>query len=31
MEINFLAPMVAAVSTLLVGLAWYHPKVFGTI
>ncbi|PRZ25192.1 DUF1761 domain-containing protein [Flavobacterium granuli] len=31
MEINFLALLVAAVSTLLVGFVWYHPKVFGTI
>ncbi len=31
MEINFLALIVAALSTLLVGFVWYHPKVFGTI
>jgi hypothetical protein len=31
MEINFLALLAAAVSTLLVGFVWYHPKVFGTI
>ena len=31
MEINFLALLVAALSTLLVGFVWYHPKVFGTI
>jgi len=31
MKINFLALLVAAVSTLLVGFVWYHPKVFGTI
>jgi len=31
MEINFLALLVAAASTLLVGFVWYHPKVFGTI
>lgn len=31
MEINFLALLVAAISTLLVGFVWYHPKVFGTI
>ena len=31
MEINFLALVVAAISTLLVGFVWYHPKVFGTI
>ena len=30
MEMNFLALAVAAVSTLLVGFIWYHPKVFGT-
>ena len=31
MEINFIALLAAAVSTLLVGFIWYHPKVFGTI
>ncbi|KRD08240.1 hypothetical protein ASE21_16240 [Flavobacterium sp. Root901] len=31
MEINFYALLAAAVVTLLVGFAWYHPKVFGTI
>lgn len=31
MEINFLALIVAALSTLLVGFVWYHPKVFGNI
>lgn len=31
MEINFLVLLLAAVSTLLVGFVWYHPKVFGTI
>ena len=31
MEINFLALIVAAISTLIVGFVWYHPKVFGTI
>jgi hypothetical protein len=31
MEINFLALLAAAISTLLVGFVWYHPKVFGTI
>jgi len=31
MEINFLALFLAALSTLLVGFVWYHPKVFGTI
>lgn len=29
MEINFLALLAAAVSTLVVGFIWYHPKVFG--
>lgn len=31
MEINFLALFVAALSTLVIGFAWHHPKVFGTI
>jgi hypothetical protein len=31
MEINFLALLVAAVSTLIIGFVWYHPKIFGTI
>lgn len=31
MEINFLALLVAALSTLVVGFVWYNPKVFGTI
>lgn len=31
MEINFLALFVAALSTLVIGFVWYHPKVFGTI
>lgn len=31
MKINFSALIVAAISTLLVGFVWYHPKVFGTI
>lgn len=31
MEINYLALLLAALSTLLVGFVWYHPKVFGTI
>ena len=30
MEINLIAPLVAALTTLLVGFVWYHPKVFGT-
>ena len=28
---NFLAIAAAAVSTLVVGFVWYHPKVFGTV
>lgn len=31
MQINFLAIVVAALSTLVVGFIWYNPKVFGTI
>ena len=31
MEINFLALLVAALSTLVVGFIWYNPKVFGTV
>ena len=31
MEINFLALLAAALSTLVVGFIWYNPKVFGTI
>jgi hypothetical protein len=31
MEINFLSLLLAALSTLVVGFVWYHPKVFGTI
>jgi hypothetical protein len=31
MGINFLALLVAAFSTLVVGFIWYNPKVFGTI
>lgn len=31
MEINFLAILAAALSTLVVGFIWYNPKVFGTI
>ena len=31
MEINFLALIVAALSTLVVGCIWYNPKVFGNI
>lgn len=28
---NFLSPVVAAFTTLLVGFIWYHPNVFGTV
>lgn len=31
MEINYLALVIAALSTLAIGFVWYHPKVFGTI
>ena len=31
MEFNFLAILVAAISSLVVGSIWYNPKVFGTI
>jgi hypothetical protein len=31
MEFNFLALLVAALSTLIIGFIWYNPKVFGTI
>jgi hypothetical protein len=31
MEMNFLALLVAALSTLVVGFVWYNPKVFGII
>ena len=31
MELNFLAILVAALSTLVVGFLWYNPKTFGTI
>ncbi|WP_196849845.1 DUF1761 domain-containing protein [Flavobacterium sp. CG_9.10] len=31
MEMNFIALLVAAFSTLVVGFIWYNPKVFGTI
>ncbi|MEZ4793293.1 MAG: DUF1761 domain-containing protein [Gelidibacter sp.] len=31
MEMNFIAIAVAALSTLVVGFIWYHPKVFGTV
>lgn len=29
--INYLAVIIAAVSTMVVGLVWYTPKVFGTV
>ena len=31
MDFNFMALLLAALSTLIVGFLWYHPKVFGTI
>ncbi|MGL2963132.1 DUF1761 domain-containing protein [Flavobacterium sp. RSB2_4_14] len=31
MNINFLAILLAALSTLVVGFVWYNPKVFGNI
>lgn len=31
MEMNFLSPVVAALTTLIVGFVWYHPNVFGTL
>ena len=31
MNVNFLALLLAALSTLVVGFIWYNPKVFGTI
>lgn len=31
MNINFLALLLAALSSLVVGFIWYNPKVFGTI
>ena len=31
MDINFLAMIVAALVTLVIGFVWYHPKVFGTV
>lgn len=31
MEFNFVALLLAAFSTLVVGFIWYNPKVFGTI
>ena len=31
MNINFLALLLAALSTLVVGFIWYNPKVFGNI
>ena len=31
MPFNFIAILVAALATLLVGFVWYNPKVFGTI
>ena len=31
MEMNYLAILVAALSSFVVGFVWYNPKVFGTI
>jgi hypothetical protein len=31
METNYLALLIAAFSSLFIGLIWYHPKVMGTI
>lgn len=31
MDFNFIAVLVAALATLVVGFIWYNPKVFGTI
>jgi len=31
MEVNFLAVLVAALTSFVVGFVWYNPKVFGTI
>ncbi|MBC7845163.1 MAG: DUF1761 domain-containing protein [Flavobacterium sp.] len=31
MEFNFLAILVAALSSFVVGFIWYNPKIFGTI
>ena len=31
MKINFVALLIAAIVTLVVGFIWYSPKVFGTI
>ena len=31
MEMNWIAILAAALSTLVIGFVWYHPKVFGTI
>jgi hypothetical protein len=31
MEMNFLAIIAAALSTLVIGFIWYNPKIFGTI
>lgn len=31
MEFNFLAILVAALSSFVIGFIWYNPKVFGTI
>ncbi len=31
MEVNWLALVVAAISTMVVGFVWYNPKVFGNV
>ncbi|PKB15982.1 DUF1761 domain-containing protein [Flavobacterium sp. 5] len=31
MEMNWIAILISALATLVVGFVWYHPKVFGTI
>jgi hypothetical protein len=31
MEMNWIAILVSALATLVVGFVWYHPKVFGTV
>lgn len=31
MEMNWIAIFVSALTTLVVGFIWYHPKVFGTV
>jgi Protein of unknown function (DUF1761) len=31
MEISFVSPLIAALSTLIIGSIWYNPKIFGSI